>query len=58
MAGQQGERTSKEIMISEILIAAKASGVYVSGDMFFALAFRTETELRQICREIGIRATK
>lgn len=45
---------SKEAMIKEILIAAKAGGAYMGGDLFFGLAFRTEAELRKICQELNI----
>lgn len=45
---------NKKQMIEEILIKARAGGAHIDGDMFFALAFRTEDELRGICREIGI----
>lgn len=45
---------SNEEMIKEILTQGKASGVYTSGDMFFCLAFRTTSELKQICQELGI----
>jgi hypothetical protein len=46
---------SKEEMIREITSLCIANGCKVDGDMFFALAFRTEDELRDICREMNIK---
>ena len=44
----------KQAMITEILLAAKAGGCYMDGDILFALAFRTESELKTICSELNI----
>ena len=49
------KKLTKEQMVAEILIVMKANGVTTTGDMFFALAFRTDSELRKICRELHIR---
>ena len=45
---------TKEAMIAEILIACKANGVPNLDEVFFALAFRAESELRAICAELHI----
>lgn len=45
---------NRQEMISKILLCVKANGLYVSGDFFLMLAFRTERELREICRELHI----
>jgi len=50
----QDNRISKDAMIQEILMAAVANGVHTTGDMFFALAFRTEKELARICCDLHI----
>lgn len=44
----------KKAMITAILQCMKANGLYISGDTFFALAFRTDDELRGICHELHI----
>ena len=51
---------TKNQMIQEILICCKANNVPTTGDLFFSLAFRTESELRSICQQLHIRmeATK
>ena len=46
---------TKDQMIREILIQCKANNVPTTGDLFFGLVFRTETELKKICNEIGIK---
>jgi hypothetical protein len=46
----------KEKLIAEILQACKANGVYISGDLFFALAFRTVEELKRIVKELHIKS--
>lgn len=46
---------SKEQLIAEIMLACKANNVPNDGDIFLALTFRTESELRQIARELHIR---
>ena len=45
---------NKSAMIQEIILACKANNCPTTGDMFFALAFRTESELRKICDELCI----
>lgn len=45
----------KAAMINEILLVAKANDVCVSGDLFFGLAFRTESELQEICNDLNIK---
>ena len=47
---------TKDQMITEILICAKANEVYISGELFFRLAFMAEDNLRKICRELHIKA--
>lgn len=44
----------KKKLITAILQCMAANGLYISGDLWLALAFRTESELRQICRELHI----
>ena len=46
---------TKGQMIQEIFICMKANQLYISGDLFLTLAFRTEDELKNICRELGIK---
>ena len=46
---------NKEQMINEILIQCKANNVPTTGDLFFSLAFRTESELKTICSELNIK---
>lgn len=48
---------TKNQMIQEVLINCQANNVRTTGDLFFSLAFRTESELKKICSELGI-ATK
>lgn len=45
---------NKNEMIEKIIRNCKANNVRTTGDLFFALAFRTESELRQICSELRI----
>lgn len=45
---------NKDEMIEKILRNCKANRLYVSGDLFLTLAFSTESELRQICRDLRI----
>jgi hypothetical protein len=54
----QPERLTHGEMIGKILETVKANGVPTTGDMFLALAFRTESELRGICRELHIGTTR
>lgn len=49
---------SKENLITEILTRCKASNVPTTGDLFFGLIFRTETELKKICHELNIKTDK
>lgn len=41
-------------MIEQIISQAKAHGVTVDGDMFFALVFRTKSELIVIGSNMGV----
>ena len=41
-------------MRHEIMLCAKANGQKVTGDLWFALAFRTEAELEAICQDLHI----
>lgn len=41
-------------MRHEIMLTVKANGLPVSGEFWLTLAFRTETELAAICRELHI----
>ena len=45
---------SADQMRHEILLVVKANGYPTTGDLFFSLAFRTESELRAICRALHI----
>lgn len=45
---------NKSQMIDEILIQCKANNVPTTGDLFFGLAFRTESELKKMCTELNI----
>jgi hypothetical protein len=44
----------KKKLITAILQCIAANELYISGDLFFTLAFRTESELKAICRELHI----
>lgn len=44
----------KKNLITAILQCMAANGKYISGELFFTLAFRTESELKAICRELHI----
>jgi hypothetical protein len=46
---------NKKQLIEEILQKLKAGDCYISGDLVFSLAFRTEKELKQIAQELYIR---
>lgn len=52
---KEDREMDKSAMINEILQACKANGVYTSGDLFFSLAFRSESELKRICQELHIK---
>lgn len=45
---------TKANMIKHIITQAKACGVNVDGDMFFSLAFRSESELIKIGKKMGV----
>jgi hypothetical protein len=45
-------------MINEILLVAKANELYVGGDIFFALVFKTESELVDICKNLHVSVKK
>ena len=45
---------TKDEMIAEILLCVKANNLPTTGELFFTLAFRTESELKNICRELHI----
>ncbi|NQZ48713.1 MAG: hypothetical protein HRT95_00580 [Moritella sp.] len=49
--------TKIEAMITEILLVCKANDKPVNDDIFFALAFRIESELIKICHELDIRVS-
>lgn len=49
---------SREHMVQEILITLKANSVYVDGDLYFALVFRTDEQLRSLCHELHISTTE
>jgi hypothetical protein len=49
---------TKEELYADILQAAKAGECYISGDLVFALAFRTLSELQKIAQELNIPITK
>lgn len=50
-----GELARRKAMITDITDCIKAGGHDVYGDTLLALAFRTETELKHICRELNIK---
>jgi hypothetical protein len=41
-------------LVQKILINVKANGLHVSGDFYFMLLFRSEAELKKICRDMHI----
>jgi len=45
----------KQKLINEILTKCRANMVYISGDLFFSLAFATIDELKNIARELYIK---
>ena len=61
-------KMTKSEMIREIALAINASAAATAGtnnatkkydgDMFLALAFRSEKELEEICKKTGIKTTK
>ena len=53
---------SKDSMIQEILMAVNLRAIssngtkqHADGNLFFSLVFRTEQELKEICKEVGIK---
>jgi hypothetical protein len=50
----ENKMMNAEQMRAAIYATVKANGVPVTGDMFFALIFRTDSELRKICGELCI----
>jgi hypothetical protein len=46
---------TREQMINAILQAAKTSGIYLSGDLFFSLAFKSKNQLIKICNQLYIK---
>ena len=44
----------KDRLRQAILTTIKANGLYVSGEFWITLVFRTEAELREIARELHI----
>lgn len=51
---KSGADMTREAMIGRILQTCAANNVYTDGDLFFSLAFRTESQLRALCRELHI----
>ena len=49
------DKMNKKEMITAIIQTLSSSGTYISGEIFFGLAFRTESELRQMCKEMYIK---
>jgi hypothetical protein len=48
-------RKTEERLRHEIMTNVKANGIEVTGDFWLMLVFRTEAQLREICREMKIR---
>ena len=46
----------KEILRHEIMKAAQSKNMKVTGDFWFALIFRSESELKKIAQELHINA--
>ena len=49
---------TKTELVGEILLVMKANNVPDIGDGLLALAFRSESELRDICHALHIKVTK
>lgn len=49
---------NKKEMIEAILLNVKANGAPITGELFFSLAFRSESELKKICSELCISTSK
>ena len=47
----------EEVLRHSIMGCVKANNLPVTGDFWLMLVFRTESQLRQIAREIGIPVT-
>lgn len=45
---------TSEQMRHEIMITVKANQIQVTGEFWLMLAFRTQSELAEICREMNI----
>lgn len=48
----------KQALRHEIMGVIQGNNVPVNGDFWFALVFRTESELRQIARELHLKPVK
>jgi hypothetical protein len=46
----------KQAIRHDIMNVVKANGIEVTGDFWFALIFRTESELKKIAKELLIKA--
>ena len=46
----------KQALRHDIMLVVKANGLEVTGDFWFMLIFRTESELKKIARELHIKA--
>ena len=46
----------KQALRHSIMTVIKGNGLPVTGDFWFALVFRTESELKKIARELHIKA--
>lgn len=49
--------TRKNNLITDILIACKANDVYIGGDLFLAIIFKTEAELVHIAQQLNIKVS-
>ncbi|MGK0447022.1 MAG: hypothetical protein ACJA2M_000793 [Polaribacter sp.] len=47
--------SKKKNLITDILQVAKNGDSFMGGDLFFSLAFRTESELIKIAQELNIK---
>jgi hypothetical protein len=48
------KKFTKETLINEILQQCKANDVPTTGDLFFSLAFLTESQLVDVCSKLNI----
>lgn len=53
----ENEIKEKSRLINLIFIAMKTSNKYISGDLFFSLAFCSVNELKKIAKECHINVT-